>query len=210
MMYSKCMEKYTSDDVIRKRIIQEKRRKKRNRRIIAGTVFLILALVAAHYLGESLGEKAYASYNKEIVPIAEDKPIVNIAKEQIGNFDGDPFWSWYGFGSRVEWCACYVSWCANELGYIDEGKVPKFAMVGDGINWYVNRDQWIPGDGTPTAGDLIFFDWDQDDIRDHVGIVSSVIGDKVFSIEGNSSNRCRVKVYTLKDPVIYGYGHIEP
>ena len=62
---------------------------------------------------------------------------------------------------------------------------------------------------TPVAGDFIFFDWDQDDVRDHVGIVSSVSGDKIFAIEGNSSNRCRVKVYNISDPVIYGYGHID-
>ena len=27
-----------------------------------------------------------------------------------------PYWSWYGFDSRVEWCACFVSWCYNQAG----------------------------------------------------------------------------------------------
>ena len=30
---------------------------------------------------------------------------------------GQPYWSWYGFGGRVEWCACFASWCADQCGY---------------------------------------------------------------------------------------------
>ena len=209
MMYSRCMENYTNDDAIRKRIIQEKRRRNKRRRMISGTIVLILALVCAHFLGKFIGKKAYSAYNREIVCFTEDVPLVNTAKEQIGNIGGEPYWSWYDFKNRVEWCACFVSWCENELGYIDEEKAPKFAMVGDGIAWFIYRDQWLQPDGNPVAGDLIFFDWDQDDVRDHVGIVSAVSGNKIFAIEGNSSDRCRVKVYDLGDPVIYGYGHID-
>lgn len=53
----------------------------------------------------------------------EDDQIVAVAASQIGNVGGMPYWSWYGFGSRVEWCACFVSWCANECGYIDIGVI---------------------------------------------------------------------------------------
>ena len=56
-----------------------------------------------------------------------DGEIVTVALSQVGNTGGAPYWSWYGFGSRVEWCACFVSWCANECGYIDAGVIPKFA-----------------------------------------------------------------------------------
>ncbi len=208
MSYSRCMENYNIDESIKKRIIQERRRRNRRRRRIAGALALILALVCGHFLGKYIGDKAYASYNKEITPTAEDVPIVNVAKEQLGNIGGEPFWSWYGFNSSQEWCACFASWCENELGYIDEDKAPKFALVGDGISWFIYRDQWLQPDATPVAGDLIFFDWDDDDIKDHVGIVSAVVGDKIFAIEGNSSDRCRVKVYNVGDEVIYGFGHI--
>lgn len=40
--------------------------------------------------------------------------IVKVALEQVGNVGGQPFWSCYGFGSRVDWCACFASWCANQ------------------------------------------------------------------------------------------------
>ncbi|MBS4860895.1 MAG: CHAP domain-containing protein, partial [Eubacterium limosum] len=56
-----------------------------------------------------------------------DGEIVTVALSQVGNVGGEPYWSWYGFGSRVEWCACFVSWCANECGYIEAGVIPKFA-----------------------------------------------------------------------------------
>ena len=53
--------------------------------------------------------------------------IVTVAISQVGNVSDEPYWNWYGFGSRVEWCACFVSWCANECGYIDAGVIPKYA-----------------------------------------------------------------------------------
>lgn len=102
---------------------------------------------------------------------AADDQIVAVAASQLGNVGGGPYWSWYGFGSRVEWCACFVSWCANECGYIDMGIIPKFALCSIGSQWFKDRGQW--GDNTmePAAGTIIFFDWDGDNDPDHVGIV---------------------------------------
>ena len=72
----------------------------------------------------------------------------------------------------------------------------------------MKRDQWLEPTETPQAGDLIFFDWEQDESRDHVGIVTAVIDGNVFTVEGNSSDRCRQKRYSLDSPVIYGYARI--
>ena len=85
--------------------------------------------------------------------------IVAVALSQVGNVGGQPYWSWYGFNSRVEWCACFVSWCANECGYIDAGVIPKFAGCTGGSNWFKDRGQWQDGGYEPHPGDLIFFDW---------------------------------------------------
>ena len=128
---------------------------------------------------------------------------------QLGNKGGEPFWSWFGFESREDWCACFVSWCEDQCGFISAGTAPKFALVSDGADWFVLRDQWRLMGDTPEPGDLIFFDWDQDGGRDHVGIVTGVIGDKVFTVEGNSSDLCRQKRYYIDDPAIYGYGVIK-
>ena len=211
MMYSRCMDKhrtYKSDAEIRAEIIKRKKRKRLMRRLTVAAIALILTIWGAKSFGEARGIKAYDEYNKEPIHVISDNPIVNASAQQIGNLGGEPFWSWYGFGERVDWCACFVSWAANESGDYEAGRAPKFAYVPEGSNWFIDKGLWRkPGD-TPKAGDLIFFDWDQDGGRDHVGIVSSVVDGKVFTIEGNSSDRCRVKCYNVGDEVIYGYGAV--
>ncbi len=78
--------------------------------------------------------------------------IVKVALEQVGNVGGQPFWSWYGFGSRVEWCACFVSWCANQCGYIDSGIIPKFASCQtEGISWFKTCGLWKERDYIPKS-----------------------------------------------------------
>ena len=135
--------------------------------------------------------------------------IVEVAISQIGNVGGEPYWSWYGFDSRVEWCACFVSWCANECGYIEAGIIPRFAgCQSQGIPWFNAVDLWQDsGSGyIPNPGDIIFFDWEGDGESDHVGIVEYVEDDRVHTIEGNSSDSCRRRSYSINSSVIIGYG----
>ena len=87
----------------------------------------------------------------------DDATIVTVALSQVGNVGGQPYWSWYGFDGRVEWCACFVSWCANECGYIDSGVIPKFAGCVNGVQWFKDRGQWQDGSFEPSAGQIIFF-----------------------------------------------------
>ena len=138
--------------------------------------------------------------------------IVAVALSQVGNVGGQPYWSWYGFNSRVEWCACFVSWCANECGYIDAGVIPKFAGCTGGSNWFKDRGQWQDGDYEPRPGDLIFFDWNekggsgpQDDVPDHVGIVERVENGVVYTVEGNSGDSCRQNSYSVGHYEVWGY-----
>ena len=145
---------------------------------------------------------------------AADDAIVAVAMSQIGNVGGEPYWSWYGFGSRVEWCACFVSWCANECGYIENGIIPKFAGCVNGVQWFKDRGQWADNSAQPTPGMIIFFDWDspdgssgpQDGLSDHVGIVEKVENGRVYTIEGNSGDSCRRRDYPLGYYEILGYG----
>jgi len=144
----------------------------------------------------------------------EDDQIVAVAISQIGNVGGMPYWSWYGFGSRVPWCACFVSWCANECGYIDIGVIPKFAGCVNGVNWFKQRGQWADGSFEPAPGMIIFFDWDspngesgpQDGLSDHVGIVEKVENGRVYTIEGNTSDSCARRSYPVGYYEILGYG----
>ncbi len=108
--------------------------------------------------------------------------IVEVAASQIGNVGGRPYWSWYGFSGRVEWSACFVSWCANECGYIEAGAVPKFAACSAGVQWFRSAGLWRDRGHEPRSGGIVFFDWGGDGGAGHVGIVESCDGSTVHTI----------------------------
>ena len=130
--------------------------------------------------------------------------VVELAKSQVGNVGGAPYWSWYGFGSRVEWCACFVSWCYNQMGKSE----PRFAgCESQGVPWFQSRGQWGDRNYANIApGDAIFFDWDGDNTADHVGIVIGTDGTSVYTVEGNSGDACKIRSYPVGSSVIRGYG----
>ena len=133
-----------------------------------------------------------------------NQAVVDIAKSQVGNVGGQPYWSWYGFNSRVEWCACFVSWCYGQMGLSE----PRFAACqSQGIPWFQSHGQWGGRDYANIApGAAIFFDWDLDGSADHVGIVVGTDGSRVYTVEGNSGDACKIKSYSLTYECIKGYG----
>ena len=147
-----------------------------------------------------------------------DDAIVKVALSQVGNVGGEPYWSWYGFNSRVEWCACFVSWCFNECGYLDTGTAPKFAGCVGGVEWFRSREQWTDNTIEPAPGMIVFFDWKepngasgpQDGEADHVGIVEKCENGIVYTIEGNSGDACRQNQYPVGYYEILGYGILNP
>lgn len=147
-----------------------------------------------------------------------DDAIVKAALSQVGNVGGEPYWSWYGFESRVEWCACFVSWCFNECGYLDTGTAPKFAGCVGGVEWFRSRGQWADNTVNPSPGMIVFFDWNdpngasgpQDGEADHVGIVEKCENGIVYTIEGNSGDACRQNQYPVGYYEILGYGILNP
>ena len=133
--------------------------------------------------------------------------IIEIARKEIGNKGGEKYWRWYGFNQRENWCAIFVSWCANESGIINN-TIPKFSLCTDGVKWYKDHNKWENKSYIPQTGDIIFFDWNGDDHVQHVGIVEKVENDKVYTIEGNSNDEVRNKSYSLNNKSIYGYGSV--
>ena len=142
--------------------------------------------------------------------------MVFIAKTQLGDQGGQPCWSWYGFENRVEWCACFVSWVANQCGYIDKGIIPKYSGCRTAVTWFDEKHQYMPRDSgyIPKCGDIIFFDWkdketgEQDGLADHTGIVeyTDLQTMKVHTIEGNTSDSVAERVYDATNVEILGYG----
>lgn len=167
---------------------------------------------AARLGWDSYGDTQYPAHVLRYYPYGRaftsggNQAIVEVALTQLGNEGGQPYWSWYGFDGRVEWCACFVSWCADQCGYIESGIIPKFAGCVDGANWFKGNGQWQDRSYEPSAGDIIFFDWEGDGETDHVGIVEKCENGVVYTVEGNSGDACRQKQYTVGSSSIYGYG----
>lgn len=140
---------------------------------------------------------------------AGGEDIVSVALSQLGNKGGEPYWRWYGFSSHVEWCCCFVSWCANECGYIDAGVIPKYAGTSTGVNWFKERGQWLDGSAEPSPGMIIFYDWAKNGLdgqADHTAIVWKVENGYVYTIEGNWDDQCQTSCRPIGEYQILGYG----
>ena len=169
-------------------------------------------MMAEQYGWSGYGDKSYVSHVLRYYPIGRsfmsegDAAIVAVAQTQIGNEGGLKYCEWYGYSYRVEWCAIFVSWCADQCGYLDAGILPKELNVIPYVEWFRERDQWQYMDYEPSPGDLIFYDWESDGLADHVGIVERVEDGIVYSIEGNAGDACIENSHYLATAPIYGYG----
>ena len=169
------------------------------------------AMMAERNGWSSYGDKEYVSHVLRYyvfgrIPTGTgSQAIVQVALTQEGN-GGDTYWSWYGFSSREEWCACFVSWCADQCGYIEAGVIPKFSLCSAGMEWFESRGQFMDGSYVPASGDLVFFDWGNDGSIDHVGSVESVVAGTVYTVEGNSGDKVARRSYPIGYGQIVGYG----
>ena len=135
--------------------------------------------------------------------------VIDLALSQVGQTGGQPYWSYYGFSSRVEWCACFVHWCMRNTPSAS-GSYPQTAnnaycqTIADN---FMSIGQWGSRGYTDlVAGDTIFFDWQGDGHTDHIGLVIGTDGTNVYTVEGNSGDAVKVKSYPINSSVIYGYG----
>lgn len=132
--------------------------------------------------------------------------IVKLAQSQLGK-TGEDYWTWYGYNHRVEWCCVFVSWLAYKNGVL-YSHIPKFIWVKKGVDYYRDKGELkFPKNYTPKPGDIIFFNWNNNPVIDHVGIVEKVQNGYVYSIEGNVQYKW-VKRRRLKatSRFIYAYG----
>ena len=161
---------------------------------------------------EKYGDTQYPAHVLRYYPYGRafisggNQAIVEVALTQLGNEGGQPYWSWYGFDGRVEWCACFASWCADQCGYLESGIIPKFSLCSDGVNWFKGKGQWQDRNYEPQSGDIIFFDWGNDGSIDHVGIVEKCENGTVYTVEGNSGDASKQRSYPVGSGSIYGYG----
>ena len=172
-------------------------------------------MMAARLGWSGYGDKAYVSHVLRYYPIGRsfmsegNVAMVAVAQSQLGIDGGLKFCEWYGYPYRVEWCGCFVSWCAEQCGLLDSA-VPKFAYCPTAVRWFQDNGAWLSGDYTPLPGDIIFFDWlsdgRRDGLADHVGIVERVENNIIYTIEGNVNDRCVQGQYHFGTAEILGYG----
>ncbi len=140
----------------------------------------------------------------EILP-ENTSPYKYFSEWYIGGYERDPGWNQY-----TPWCACFLSWAADQKKASIDGAPPRFANVDTGMEGFQKSGKWRnPNDevNKPIPGDYVFFDWDRDSDPDHVGAVLCVDENGyLYTIEGNSSGRVAVNRYSLSDSRIMGYG----
>lgn len=126
--------------------------------------------------------------------VAEDGTLQGITR--YGQWYGDP----YG-----DWCAMFASFC------LDYAQVEGMPLESSCARWIealteAGLYQAAP-DYTPVAGDLIFFDTDQDGLSDHMGLAVEIFENGTIKvIEGNSGDRVQYVEYELTDETILGFG----
>lgn len=132
-----------------------------------------------------------------------DNPTANAGYNNYTKFG-----KWYGL-NPAEWCDMAVSYWADKGGEADA--VGKYAYCPYHVNYFKGLGRWYArGSTTPQPGDIIFFG-----DADHVGIVESVSGGSVTTIEGNTRAGSTLvangggvhrKTYPLTSSYIMGYG----
>ena len=147
--------------------------------------FAFLQTLAGQYdsRGEIIGGKGYFS------------------EWYIGNYADNPGWNQY-----TPWCACFLSWAADQKKASIDGDPPRFADVDKGMTKFKDSGMWRKRGATPIPGDYVFFDWDGGSDPDHVGAVLCEKDGFLYTIEGNSGGRVAVNCYPKNDPRIVGYG----
>lgn len=137
--------------------------------------------------------------------------IVEVALAEVGIHEEGTnltkYGRWIGMNGQA-WCHSFVSWCANECGYIESGIMPKTASCEAGRQWYIRKGLYQKASSgyEPLPGDIIYFDYDHVGVSHHVGIVEYVENGIVHAIEGNKGDAVRQCSYHLTDSSIMGYG----
>ncbi|MFG1964235.1 CHAP domain-containing protein [Nonomuraea sp. NPDC049028] len=147
----------------------------------------------------------------------EMKKYIDLLESQLGYSEKadeyTKFGHWYGKNVEFDadytsapWCDMYLSWAAHKLGYQDW--IGQFAWTVQHAEWFKEQGAW---GHKPKPGALVFYDWSGSndiDAIDHVGLVTKVEGDKIFTIEGNIDGGVAKRKERDTSKVV-GYGYPE-
>lgn len=131
--------------------------------------------------------------------------MVRVAEKQLGYAGGQKIWKWAGYDRRVPWCNLFITWCANELGYYQSGRIPLYQAPRDTAKWFKSKGLFKNPNYIPKAGDLIFFALYGETTPYHIGLVEKYENGTVYTIEGNSDDVVKRRSYAHDNYRIYGY-----
>lgn len=131
--------------------------------------------------------------------------MVRVAEKQLGYSGGQKIWRWAGYDRRVPWCNLFITWCANELGYYQSGRIPLYQAPKDTAKWFKSKGLFKNPNYVPKAGDLIFFALSGEATPYHIGLVEKYENGTVYTIEGNSDDVVKRRSYRHDNYRIYGY-----
>ena len=115
----------------------------------------------------------------------------------------------YAVKDSDDWCDIFVTTVFQREGL--SGLIGRECGVERHIQIFKRLGIWNEnGAATPKAGDIITFNWDQDNqpnngFADHIGIVESVSNGIIHTIEGNSNDQVRRKTYRIGHGNIRGF-----
>lgn len=147
------------------------------------------------------------------------KRVLELAANELGTVGGEKYIKYFNQieGTTVPyssaWCASFVTYIMRSAG-VPTDSVPNYKSCTVGSAWFAARGRFkTPASGyTPQPGDIIMFEWNPenngtayDDGDDHTGIVERVALGRVYTIEGNSDNKCKRNNYSLNSKYISGY-----
>lgn len=138
-----------------------------------------------------------------------------LARKQVGVTSGNTYRNWYNKtvgnlgNSKWPYCAAGLGWNAAQIG-MTSSEYPFTASAPTMLNWFKNKGRFYKrGTYTPKQSDTIIFKWldNYSSLASHVGLVESVSGGYVTTIEYNSTNGnvCR-RTWALNNVCIVGYG----
>ena len=161
------------------------------------------------------GVKLTGDWRKDLIAIAEtqlgyQESEYNFEIDENGKQQGfTRYGAWYG-AAYSDWCGMFVAFCLN-YAEIPEASVPRDAHCEilkqkmNSLGAYEDDEDAYE----PKPGDLVFFAFEQKNVPDHVGIVVSVSGNTIETIEGNSNKAVRRNSYSRSDANIVGYANME-
>ena len=179
---------------------------------VAGNVYVDENIIG--FQAKIVKENVSTDKNTANSSTGQAEKILSIAASQLGNSEAADGWTKYGqwyqdnidgssYFANKDWCAMFVSWCANEAGVSRDILTP-YAYCGYGIQYFKEKGDWHDRSSgyVPKRGDVIFFGTDR-----HTGLVDYSENGVVYTIEGNSTNDSVArKSYDLGYGDINGYG----